>query len=480
VKIKEHSDLSVLVIDDDDLVLNFIGDTFRKAGISNVLLCQNGKNAISQLSKYSIGACTLDLSMPDITGQALLEQIVKNHPEIPVIVVSGHNEVDTAIECIKMGAFDYIVKPADSNRLVTTIKRALAFREIKVENESLKQRLLTSHLKHPEIFSSIISNNSGMHSIFQYIESIAATGLPLLITGETGSGKELIAKAIHEVSGRTGKIVTINIAGVDDHFFSDTLFGHIKGAFTGAEKERKGLIEKAKGGTLFLDEIGDLGPESQVKLLRLLQEGAFYPMGSDTPCYSAARIVTATNKNLEAMQKANQFRPDLFYRLESHRIHIPPLRERLDDLPLLIEHFLQEAANEMNKKKPTYPPDLITLLSTYLFPGNVRELRGMVFDAVSRHESKILSMDIFKQKIQNQQKTETLSNSSSKTSDTDPISQLISLHRLPRLKETEEALISEALKRSNGNQGVAADLIGLTRAALNKRLSRKTYQPQKG
>ena len=217
-----------------------------------------------------------------------------------------------------------------------------------------------------------------MYSIFQYVETIARTALPVMITGETGVGKEMIASAIHKLSGREGAFVPVNIAGLDDHLFSDTLFGHRRGAFTSADSSRKGLIEQASNGTLFLDEIGDLHVESQVKLLRLLQEGKYYPLGADVPKSSNARTVVATNREIQFLRDSESFRNDLYFRLQSHHIHLPPLRERTGDIPLLVAHFLESAAERLDQEIPTPAPELLTLLETYQFPGNVRELQGMV------------------------------------------------------------------------------------------------------
>ena len=309
-----------------------------------------------------------------------------------------------------------------------------------------------------------------MRSIFQYVEAIAKTILPVLITGETGVGKELIALAIHRLSRRKGEFVPVNVAGVDDNLFSDTLFGHKKGAFTGADRDRKGMIEQASGGTLFLDEIGDLSIQSQVKLLRLLQEGKYYPVGSDVAKLTDARILVATNKDIESMQEAGEFRKDLFYRLQAHHIHVPPLRERKEDISLLVGHFLEKASNELGRKKPTPPQGLFTLLLTYHFPGNIRELEGMVFDALSRHKSGVLSMKSFSDKVAPK-------HPSPQESAQEVLVQAERMgvsfaEQLPTLKETEEMLIAEALRRSNGNQTIAAQMLGLTRRALNNRLSR--------
>ncbi len=314
--------------------------------------------------------------------------------------------------------------------------------------------------------AGIITNNPSMHSIFQYIESIAQTSQPVLITGETGVGKELIAKSIHMRSMLKGNMVTVNAAGLDDTVFSDTLFGHAKGAFTGADRIRNGLIEKANWGTLFLDEIGDLSHSSQVKLLRLMQEGEYLPLGQDELKHTNARILTATNLDIWTLQRSGRFRKDLNFRLRTHHINIPPLRDRTDDLPLLADHFLEEAAKELNKKKPTPPKELVPLLSTYSFPGNVRELKAMIFDAVSRHKDRILSLDTFKTHIENERRNK--KESITADSDNNP---LVSFpDELPTIKEATLMLVEEAMKRSKGNQTIAAKILGISRQALGKRL----------
>ena len=267
--------------------------------------------------------------------------------------------------------------------------------------------------------------------------------------------------------------ISISLAGLDDHVFGDTLFGHKKGAFTDAREARGGLIEKAAGGTLFLDEIGDLSTTSQVKLLRLLQEGEFFPLGSDVAKRSDARIVVATNQDLDALQSSGQFRKDLYYRLCDHQIQIPPLRERREDLPALVAHFLEKAAKTLDKKKPTPPVELITLLSIYHFPGNIRELESMIFDAVSSHTSGKLSMDTFKVHII---KKHPLSNMDSTVSIPPQGSQVSFSDQLPTLKQIEQILIDEAMKRSNGNQSIAALSLGISRQALNKRLKKAEHQ----
>lgn len=327
-------------------------------------------------------------------------------------------------------------------------------------------------IKRNDAFSDIITHNREMISIFQYIESIAHSTQPILITGETGVGKELIAKCIHRVSGVKGKWVVVNAAGLDDNMFSDTLFGHIKGAFTGAEKARRGMIEEGSGGTLFLDEIGDLSQASQVKLLRLLQEREYTPLGQDTPKYTDVHIIAATNVDLWLLQRKGLFRKDLNFRLRTHHVHIPPLRERPDDIPLLVDYFLEEASQALNKKKPTPPKQLYTLLKTYSFPGNVRELRAMIYDSVSRHKSKVLSLDVFKQHIDRTQDFRSLElNSEAVIDESTPYR---AFKTLPTIKDATRLLVDEAMHRANGNQSIAAKMLGISQPALSKRLKKQS------
>ncbi len=414
----------------------------------------------------------LDINMPYVSGLLLLEQIAGGYPEITVVMITAINDVDSAVRCIKQGAFDYVVKPVDGTRLVSTVKRGLELTEIRSENEMLKHLLLSGNLERPDAFSAIVTRSQSLQMIFRYVEAIAKTPLPVLITGETGTGKELFAQAVHKASGRTGEMVSVNVAGVDDEFFSDTLFGHKKGAFTGAEGERSGLIEKADDGTLFLDEIGDLSAASQVKLLRLLQDGSYYPLGSDVARISDARIVVATHRDVAAMQSSDTFRQDLYYRLKSHHIAIPPLRDRKEDLPYLIDYFITKAAAALNKKRPTPPKELYTLLSNYGFPGNVRELEGMIFDAVSLHKAGVLSLEAIRSKLagNNHGRFPAAGESSP---DSKVTGELLSFPgRFPTLKEAEESIIDEALRRADGNQTIAAELLGISRRALNNRLRR--------
>ena len=462
-----YPQLPVLMVDDEAQALNSFEMVLRSASMNHILRCQDSRNVMAIFSGQEIEVMMLDLSMPHVSGKELLLLVTKDYPEVPVIVITGSNDVDTAVACMKTGAFDYMVKPVEKSRLISGVKRAIELRELQRENKLLRAHVLSDKLEHPEAFSEMVTNSPIMRSIFQYIESISISPRPILITGETGVGKELVSKAIHKLSQRKGAFVPVNVAGLDDNVFADTLFGHRKGAFTGADQARSGLVEQASGGSLFLDEIGDLSPASQVKLLRLLQEGEYFPLGSDVGKRSDARVVVATNQDIQTLQETGKFRKDLYYRLCGHQIHIPPLRERREDLPILLDHFLEKASETLGKKKPTPPRELLPLLSTYRFPGNIRELQSIILDAVSSHKSGKLSMEVFKSYFR--QKQPTLDIDSKHLLQAENLMVSFS-EQLPTLKRSEQLLISEAMKRASGNQAIAAQLLGITRQALNKRL----------
>ncbi|AJE02266.1 sigma-54-dependent transcriptional regulator [Geobacter pickeringii] len=456
----------VLLVDDEPAWLRSMGIALeRSAGITNLVTCQESREVMGLLAAREVGLVLLDLTMPHLSGEELLARITEEHPEVAVIIISGMNQLETAVRCMQAGAFDYFVKTAEEDRIVEGVRRAIRMQELQRENREMRRRFLSGRLDHPEAFAGIVTEDPGMRSVFQYIEAVARGSQPVLITGESGTGKELVARALHALSRRKGLLVAVNVAGLDDTVFADTLFGHVRGAYTGAGEARSGMVEQAAEGTLFLDEIGDLSLHSQVKLLRLLQEGEFYPLGSDRPRRMRSRVVVATHQDLAAAQGAGRFRNDLYYRLRAHHVHLPPLRERRGDIPLLLDHFLEGAAREFGKKKPTPPKELAVLLANYDFPGNVRELKAMVYDAVSLHQGRILSMEAFKRAIGERAVEPPAERGADAAGNP-----FFGLERLPTFTEVIDLLVLEAMRRAAGNQSLAARLLGVSQPALSKRL----------
>jgi DNA-binding NtrC family response regulator len=465
MKVSLYPSLPVLMVDDEAQALDSFETALLLASINNIIRCQDSREVMPLLSSQEVEVMLLDLSMPHIAGGELLSLVTKDFPEIPVIIITGSDDVETAVACMKSGAFDYMVKPVEKSRLISGVKRAIELRELQRENRLLKARVLSGEMEHPEVFSEIITDSEAMRSIFQYVEAISNTPQPVLITGETGAGKELVARAIHKLSTRRGDFVPVNVAGLDDNIFADTLFGHKKGAFTGADQPRSGMIEQASGGTLFLDEIGDLSPASQVKLLRLLQDGEFFPLGSDLAKHSDARVVVATNQNLQTLQEAGKFRKDLYYRLRAHHIHIPSLRDRYEDLPVLVDHFLEKASKVLGKEKPAPPAELPSLLATYPFPGNIRELESMIFDAVASCKTERLTLEPFRSCIRQEEsvvKTEAAGQADVASTLKEKMESISHM--------TEKRMIIDALKKTNQNRTKAAQLLGISRRTLQNKI----------
>jgi DNA-binding NtrC family response regulator len=450
---------TILIVDDEEVVLNGVRRTLRANGFDEVLMCADSRNVEPLLEGEPIALILLDLMMPHIGGRELLERIASSHPEIPVIVVTAEQDVRVAVDCMKVGAYDYLLKPVGADELMATVRRALEHRELREENARLRSKLLEQDLEQPRAFAGLITADASMIRLFAYLEVIARGSHPALITGETGTGKELIARALHELSGRRGPFVAVNVAGLDDTMFSDTLFGHRPGAFTGASGTRRGMIEQAGRGTLFLDEIGDLAEASQVKLLRVLQEREYYTLGDDVPKRLEARVIAATH------QDPARLRRDLYFRLRSYHVRIPPLRERLGDLPLLVNHIVREAAQDLGRQPPVVPERLYRALGRYEFPGNIRELRAMVFDAVARHTTGPLPVDPF---------IESMGMHDAEDDDTvradvtrgDIISE-------PQWRDMERTNLLNALRRANwkiSGRGGAAELLHVKPSTLESRM----------
>ncbi len=455
----------MLLVDDEPGILAEVALLLASNDISQVAMLSDSRQVASYVDQHPVSAVILDWVMPEVTGGEILQNLTADHPDIPVIVMTAMGDVETAVACMQQGAFDFLTKPVDPNRLVASVRKALQVSELGQQNRLLKDYLLGDRLRNPEAFQGIVTNSKKMRGIFQYIEAIASSRLPVLITGETGVGKELLARAVHDVSGVGGPFVSLNAAGLDDFMFSDTLFGHKKGAFTGADSQRDGLISAAAGGTLFLDEIGDLNLASQIKLLRLLQEREYYRMGSDLLLKSDARIVAASNMNFASLRLEGKFRNDLYYRLCAHEFRIPPLRERLEDVAPLVEYFVDTFARSQAKPVPAVAPGLIASLEQCKFPGNVRELYNMVHHAVTCNEGGMLSAADFAGV------KPVAFRAAPRVDASNPLLEIFG--KFPTILQAEEYLIREAMKLCNGNQTAAAELLGVTRPTLNKRLKKE-------
>lgn len=463
---------TVLVVGDDSQKVEHDRLLLVDAGISTVMAITDCRAVVPFLEEHEVALVILDMS-PDINSAGLLSRICQDYAGVRVIVAAASQDVDLAVNCMKTGAFDYLVRPFEPARMIKSVETALACNNQRQEVSSLKEYLLNDRLEHPEAFAGILTASRKMRANFQYTEVVACSPQAVLITGETGVGKELFARAIHRISKVRGQFVSINVAGLDDAMFSDTLFGHKKGAFTGADQYRDGLVHKASLGTLFLDEIGDLNELSQVKLLRLLQEHEYYPVGADQITTSSARIVLATNVNLQERIKEGRFRRDLYYRLCTHQIHIPALRERREDIPLLVDSFLKEAASCFATPAPVVSPELLAALARYDFPGNVRELKARISDAVVRNESGMLLLADFPGISTGQKQTVAIS--TERTADSTGVYSLFG--RLPSFREIEDYLLVEAMKLSEGNYAEAASILGVTRQTISKRLKNIEAKP---
>ncbi len=461
----------ILVVDDEPQICRFIELSLRSLGLSNVVTCADSLQVLPYLEEHPVSLVLLDVMMPQAPGDVLLEQIRELHPATPVIMVTGQHDCETAIRCMRLGAQDYLLKPFEVRRMHASVMRSLELGELWDEYRTYVRKSVEDRLEHPEAFQGIIAASSRMRSLFQYAETLAPSRKPVLITGESGVGKELFARAVHELSGAPGPFVSENVAGYDDAMFSDAVFGHVAGAYTGAVSDRAGLVETAENGSLFLDEIGELSPQSQVKLLRLVQEKTYRPLGSDAVKRASARLIFATNRDLFGMQKDGAFRRDLYYRISMHHIEIPPLRQRRGDIAPLVRHFAEQAAAELEVKTPAIPNAVFQLLQNYSFPGNVRELEGMVYNAVNQARGNNLSLESFRDHIARHTNEPIRAEVSGEDVRVDGL--YADLAELPTLAEARDALIEEALRRAGGNQGVAAGMLGVSRTALNKRLKQR-------
>ncbi len=373
----------ILVVDDDTGLLTSIHAVLVGAGFPEPILLSDGTRALDLVKNHDIHLVLLDLMMPDIDGMEILKAVKSQCPQVECIVFTAVDDVETAIDAIRLGAYDYLVKGLNNEKLVITIHHALERYSLRQERTLLAQRQSFGDLKHPEAFQSLITRDDSMAVVFRQVEAVAPTEYSVLITGESGTGKEMLAKVIHQLSNRSAEpFLPVNMASFSGTLFEDEFFGHAKGAYTNAVSDKKGFLEEAQGGSLFLDEITELDLSLQGKLLRVIEEKELYRLGSTRLRNVDVRFIAATNRNIPGEIEAGHFRADLFYRLNTCTIHLPPLRERRADIMPLARHFLELHADRNGKKIHDFTPNLARRLEAYDYPGNVRELQNIIASAV--------------------------------------------------------------------------------------------------
>jgi two-component system, NtrC family, response regulator HydG len=434
----------LLIVDDELSVRDSLGKWFHEEGY-DVVTAESASDALTRLAESKWDAALVDIKMHGTDGIELQKRMHEVDPELIVIMMTGYASVETAVAALKNGAYDYITKPLDPDEISHLVKKALAHK--KTEQENVRLRETVAEVARPE---DIVGQSTAMNRVYDAIETVGPTDATVLITGESGTGKELVARAIHHASPRKfHPLVVIHCGALTETLLESELFGHEKGAFTGAQYRKKGKFEIAEGGTVFLDEIGDISLKTQTDLLRVLQEREIVRVGSNQPIKVDFRCVAATNKDLERMIEEGKFRPDLFYRLNVFRIELPPLRERHDDIPILVNHFVHKFSQQMNKKISRVSPGAMNLLQQQPWSGNVRELENAIERAmVVAQEPEIRESDfVFK--------VAAVPNGTPKS-----------------LEEIERAHILRTLESVKWNQTRAAEILEIDRVTLHHKLKK--------
>ncbi|MFZ2864025.1 MAG: sigma-54 dependent transcriptional regulator [Ignavibacteriaceae bacterium] len=446
---------TILLVDDELAYLDLLKSILNQEGYSNVITESNPLNVKGLLKTQKIDLILLDIYMPQMSGLQLLEQITPEYPNIPVIVVTAVDDKDIALEAIKFGAYEFIIKPPDTDRLLLTIRRAIGYKLLERERDVLRGDAPITTVDENK-FSNIITDSDAMRKVFNLVEIFAPTNETILIVGETGTGKDLIAKKIHDLSPRKNKpYVAVNLASISHSLFESELFGNLKGSFTGSTNDKTGYFEAANGGSIFLDEIGELPKELQGKLLRAIQYNEIFKIGSSNPVKLDIRIIAATNRDLvDAVNKGN-FRADLYYRLNRGHISLPPLRKRGNDVILLSNNLIKVANKTYNKNVLGLTREAIAQLRNYPFPGNVRELENIIFNSVVQSEdNQRLAM------VEIPRVTEIVENELKKS------------EILVSLEEAEKKHIINVMGILNNNVRKAASILGVSERTLQRRLKK--------
>jgi len=452
VNISDKSD--ILVVDDDKHILHSVAATLISSGMPEPLVCADSRRVVELLQTYAVKLVLLDILMPEKDGIELLTEIKEAFPEIECVMVTAVDDVPTAVRAMKYGALDYLVKPFDPERLISVARNALQRYELRYGLSTHGCRTSFQNLKHPEAFEKCVARDDSMAMVFHQVEMIAPTDYSVLISGESGTGKEMLARIIHELSRRSFKpFVGVNMASFNAALFEDDFFGHARGAYTGAETGRSGFFETATGGTLFLDEITEMGLGLQAKLLRVIQEEEFYRLGTTCPISIDVRIIAAGNTDYYEEIDAGRFRKDLFYRLNTCHIHVPPLRKRKKDILALGQHFLEKHARKNNKPIRSLTPEVIEYMMSYPFPGNVRELDNIIAGAVLIENGQKLTLH----SVISMMPPQTASNQIRKS-------------KLKPLADLEKDYILRVLEDVKGNRTKTAKILGIGLRTLQRRL----------
>lgn len=439
---------TLLIIDDEKNIREGLGANFEMEGY-NVKLAENGQQGLEFISKGDIDLVITDLRMPGISGEEVLRKVTTETPGIPVIVLTGHGSIDSAVDAMRNGAYDFLTKPLNLDQLTMIVKRALQARELSLQHKQLKKEV-----EKDMAFDKMIGKSAEMQKVFEMIKKVASSKASVLITGESGVGKEVVADAIHKLSPRKDhQCIKVHCAALSETLLESELFGHEKGAFTGADNLVKGRFELAHESSIFLDEIGEINPSVQIKILRVLQEKAFERVGGQETINVDVRIIAATNRVLEDEVKKGTFREDLYYRLNVIHIHVPPLRERKDDIPLLVASFLEEFAVENGKNIKGIDSQAKSAIYNYNWPGNIRELRNCIESAVVMCSGEEI-------------KLEDLPPTVSKSAG----DQSINIPANATLNEAEKIIILQTLAANKNNKSKTADLLGIGRKTLHRKL----------
>jgi two-component system response regulator AtoC len=440
----------ILIIEDDEIMRVTLEDSLKAAGY-DVYSCGRGIDGINAIKEVKCSLVITDVRLPDMKGLDILKMIYDINESIPVLMMTAFGTIKDAVEAMKLGAFDYITKPFSLEEFHLIVKRALDVKVLREDNIRLRRDLSECYS-----FPNIIGESAEMEKIYGLIEKVAKTDSTILMLGENGTGKELIASTIHyQGLRRQGPLIKVNCAAFPENLVESELFGYEKGAFTGAEQRKLGRFERADGGTIFLDEIGDLPASVQIKLLRVLQDGSFERLGGTETLQVNVRVIAATNRNLHDEVKEGRFREDLYYRLNVIPIHMPALRERREDIPLLLDHYLKIYNNRFGRKV-VLNSDVVRSLISYAFPGNVRELENIVERCVSLATEDMITQDALPEHIVNDQRRETSRIKLSEVS-----------------AEAEKAHITAILKSTKGNKTRTAEILGISRKNLWEKL--KSY-----